>query len=76
MVWWRDVEVWTVAEGPNSRARKLACPPHGHRITVVFSCVLGGLGMSSALGTPQVGARQKMTTEESHEETELCSNMN
>ena len=36
----------------------------------------GRIGMSSGLGTPRVGARKKMTTEESNEETELCSNMN
>ena len=65
-----------VAEGPNSRARKLACPPRGHRVTVVLPCVLGGLGMSSGLDTPQVGARKKITIEESNKETELCSNMN
>ena len=76
MVWWRYVEVWTVADGPNSRARKLACPPRGHRVTVALPCVLDGIGMSSRLGTPQVGARKKMTLDESHEETELCSNMN
>ena len=51
-----------VAEGPNSRARKLACPPHGHHMTVALPCVLGGLGMSSGLGTPQVGSRKKITT--------------
>ena len=62
MVLWRDIDVWTVAEGPNSRARKLACPPDGHRMTVALPCVLGGLGMSSGLGTPQVGARKKITT--------------
>jgi hypothetical protein len=76
MVWWRYVEVWTVAEGPNSRARKLACPPRGHRVTVALPCVLGGLGMSSGLGTPPVGVRKKKAIEESHEETELSSNMN
>ena len=62
MVWWRYVEVWTVAEGSNSRARKLACPLRGHRVTVALPCVLGGLGMSSGLVTPQVGARKKITT--------------
>ena len=62
MVWWRYVEVWAVAEGPNCRARKLACPSRGHRVTVVLPCVLGGLGMSSGLGTPQVGARKKIIT--------------
>ena len=51
-----------VTEGPNSRARKLACPPHGHRMIVALPCVLGGLGISSGLGTPQVGARKKITT--------------
>ena len=51
-----------VAEGPNSEARKLACPPRGHRVTVALPCVLGGLGMSSGLGTPQVGAKKKITT--------------
>ena len=62
MVWWRDIEVCTVAEGPNSRARKLACPSHGHRMTVVLPCVLGQLGMSSGLGTPQIGVRKKIIT--------------
>ena len=62
MAWWRYVEVWTVAEGPNCRARKLACLSRGHHVTVVLPCVLGGLGMSSGLGTPQVGARKKITT--------------
>ena len=61
MVWWRYVEVWAVAEGPNSRAHKLACPPHGHHVTVALPYVLGGLGMSSVLGTPQVGVRKKIT---------------
>ena len=65
-----------MAEAPHSRARKLACPPRGHRVTVVLPCVLEGLGMSSGLGTPQVGARMKITTKESHEETDLCSKMN
>ena len=51
-----------VAEGPNSRARKLACPPSGHRVTVALPCVLGSLGMSSGLGTSQVGARKKIRT--------------
>ena len=76
MVWWRYVEVWTVAEGPNSRARKLACSPRGHRVTVALPRVLGGLGMSSGFGTPPVGVRKKKAIEESHEETELSSNMN
>ena len=76
MVLWQYVEVWTVAEVPNSRARKLACPPCGHRVTMALPCVLGGLGMSSGLGTPQVDAKKKIIIEESHEETELCSNMN
>ena len=62
MVWWQYIEVWVVAKAPNSRARKLACPPRGHRVTVALPCVLGGLGMSSELGTPQVGARKKITT--------------
>ena len=65
-----------VAQGPNSKARRLACPPRGHRVTVVLPCVMGSLGMSSRLGTPQVDAKKKITIEESHEETELCSNMN
>ena len=65
-----------VSEGPNSRARKLACPSRGHRVTVMLPCVLGGLGMSSGLGTPQVGSRKKITTEDSYEETDRCSNMN
>ena len=63
MVWWRDIEVWTVAEGPDSRARKLACPPRGHRVTVALPCVLGGLVMSSGLGTAKVGARKKIQHE-------------
>ena len=62
MVLWRYVEVWAVAEAPNSRARKLACPPRGHHVTVALPCLLGGLGMSRGLGTPQVGARNKITT--------------
>ena len=62
MFWWRYIEDWTVAEGPNSRARKLACPLYGHHMTLALPCVLGGLGMSSGLGTPQVGARKKITT--------------
>ena len=65
-----------VAEGPNSRARKLACPPRGHRVAVALPCVLGSLGMPSGLGTPQVGARKKSTTYQSNEETDRCSNMN
>ena len=52
MVWWRYVEVWMVARGPNSKARELACLVRGHRVTLVLTCVLGGLGMSSGLGTP------------------------
>ena len=65
-----------MAEGPDSRARKLACPSRGHRVTVALPCVLGGLGMSSGLGTLRVGARKKITIEESQEETDLCSKMN
>ena len=76
MVWWRYVEVWTVAQGPNSKARRLTCSPHGHRVTVALPCVLGSLGMSSRFGTPQVDAWKKITIEESHEETEQCPNMN
>ena len=34
------------------------------------------LGMSSGLVTPQVGSRKKVRTEESHDETKLCPNMN
>ena len=48
-----------MVEGPNSRAHKLACPSRGHRVTVMLPCVLGGLGMSSRLGTPHVGAKKK-----------------
>ena len=62
MVWWQYIKVWTVAEGPNSRARKLACPSRGHHVTLALTCILGGLGMSSVLGTPQVGARKKIIT--------------
>ena len=62
MVWWQYVEVWAVAEAPNSTACKLACPPRGHRVTLALPCVLGGIGMSSGLRTPQVGARKKITT--------------
>ena len=76
MVWWRYIEVWAVAKGPNSRARKLACSPRGHRVTVALPCVLGGLGMSSGLGTPLIGVWRKKAIEESYEETELSSNMN
>ena len=65
-----------MAEGPNSRGRKLACQPRGHRVTVALPRVLGSLGMSGGLGTPSVGVRKKNTIEESHEETELSSNMN
>ena len=65
-----------MAEGPNSRARKLACPSRGHRVTVALPCVLGSLGMSSGLGTPWIGARKKIKTEDSHEETDRSSNMN
>ena len=75
MVLWRYVKVWMVAEGPNSRARKLACHLCGHRMTVALLRVLGGLDISGGLGTPPVGVRKKNTTEESHEETELSSNM-
>ena len=60
MVWWRYIEVWTVAEGPNSRARKLACPPRGHRVTVALPCILGSLGMSCGLRSPQVGLGRKL----------------
>lgn len=76
MVWWLDVEVWMVVEGPNSRARELACQPHGHRLTVALPRVLGGIGMSGGLDNPSVGVSKKNTIEESHEETELSSNMN
>ena len=65
-----------VTEAPNSRVRKLECQPRGHRVTVALPRVLGGLGMSDGLLTPPVGVRKKNTTEESHEETELSSNMN
>ena len=65
-----------VAQGPNSKARRLACPPRGHRVTVVLPRVPGGLGMSSGLGTPLIGVRKKKAIEESHEETEPSSNMN
>ena len=51
-----------MAEGPNSRARKLAYPSRGNRVTVMLPCVLGGLDMSSGLGSPQVGAGNKITT--------------
>ena len=76
MVWWRYVEVWMVAQGPNSKACELACLVRGHRVTLALTCVLGGLGMSSRLDTPRVGARKKITTEESHEESDLCSKIN
>ena len=65
-----------VAQGPNSKARELACLVRGHRVTLALTCLLGGLGMSNGSGTPRVGAKKKITTEESHEETEQCSNMN
>ena len=76
MLRWRERGECTVAEGPNSRARVWACQPRGHRVTVALPRVLGGLGMSGGLGTPPVGVRKNKTTEESHEETELSSNMN
>ncbi len=56
-------EVWTVAQGPNSKARRLASPPRGHRVTVALPCVLGSLGMSSRFGTPQVDSWKKIITE-------------
>ena len=65
-----------VSEGPNSRARKPTCQLRGHRVSVALPHVLGGLGMSSELVTPPIGVRKNNTTEESHEETELSSNMN
>ena len=44
---------------------------HARRVaTAALPCVMGSLGMSSRLGTPQVDARKKITIEESHEETE------
>ena len=76
MAWWQYIEVWMVAQGPNSKARRLACPPHGHHVTVVLPPVPGGLGMSSGSGAPLIGVRKKKTIEESHEETESSSNMN
>ena len=76
MVWCLDVEVWMVVEGPNSRARELASQSHGHRLTVALPRVLGGIGMSGGLDNPSVGVSNKNTIEESHEETELSSNMN
>ena len=60
-----------MAEGPHSRVRKLACPPHGHRMTVVLPRVPDGLGMSSGLATPPIGVRKKKAIEEYHEETVL-----
>ena len=62
MVWWRYVEVWMVAQGPNSKARELACLVRGHRVTLALTCILGDLSMSRGLGTPRVGARMKITT--------------
>ena len=62
MVWWRYVEVSMVAQVANSKARELACLVRGHHVTLALTCVLGGLGMSSGLGTPQLGARKKITT--------------
>ena len=51
-----------VAEGPNSRAHKLACLLCGYHVIVALPCVPGGLGMSSGLVTPQVGATKKIIT--------------
>ena len=65
-----------LVEGPNSRARELAYHPHGHRLTVALPHILGGIGMFGGLDNPLVGLRKKNTIEESHEETELSSNMN
>jgi hypothetical protein len=45
-------------------------------MTVVLPRIPGGLGMSSGLGTPPIRVRKKKAIEESHEETELSSNMN
>ena len=49
---------------------------HGHRLTVALPRVLDGIGMSRGLDNPSVGVRKKYRIEESHEETELSSNMN
>ena len=65
-----------VVQGPNCRARELACQSHGHRLTVALPCVLGGIGMSDGLYNTLVGVRKKNTIEESHEDTELSSNIN
>ena len=58
-----------VAQGPNSKARELACLVRAHRVTLALTCILGGLGMSSGLGTHPIGVRKKKAIEESHEET-------
>ena len=76
MVWWLDVEIWMVVHGPNSRAHELACEPHAHRLTIALPRVLGGIGMYGGLENPSAGVRKKNTIEESHEETELSSNVN
>ena len=65
-----------VVEGPNSRARELACQSHGHRLTVALPRVLGGIGMSGGLDNPSVGVSNKDTIKESQKKTELSSNMN
>ena len=65
-----------VAQGSNSKARRLACPPRGHCVIVVLPRVLGGLGMPGWLRTPSIGVRKKKKIEESHKEIELGSNMN
>ena len=65
-----------VSEGPNSIARKLTCQSRGRRVTVALPRVLGSLGMSGGLVTPSIGVRKNNTTEESHKETGLSSNMN
>ena len=63
MVWCLDVEVSMVVEGPNSRARELACQSHGHRLTVALPRVLGGIVMSGGLDNPSIGVSKNNTIE-------------
>ena len=66
---------WSRAQPPE-RVNLHASRTYGHRLNVALPHVLVGIGMSGGLDNPSVGARNKNTIEESHEETELSSNMN
>ena len=59
MVWWLDAVVWMVVDGPNSRARELACEPSCLRVTVALPRILDGIGMSGGLDTPSIGQEEE-----------------